>query len=118
MLNQTGRRNSEHRELLQTENDGHHGHPCQDVLPFRHLQRRPGKCCLGRRHGTHARMSSHSATSKEGLENAVWVDVMEPMPFSSFKVLTAVIHPPLFLITKYGICFSHLFELMLMIFLF
>ena len=61
----------------------------------------------------HPRVSTHSThasatTAKEGLENAVWIDVMEAATATILDVLPAVVHPPLLLITQYCVSLSHL----------
>ena len=62
---------------------------------------------------THARMSPHSshASTKEGLEDAVGVHIVEASSASTvLEVLAAVVHPPLLLITQDGVSFSDLKE--------
>merc|ERR1712025_673429 len=70
---------------------------------------------------SHARMSPHTshASTKEGLEDAVGVLIVEASSASAvLEVLAAVIHPPLLLITQDGVSFSDLFKFSLMVFLF
>ena len=63
----------------------------------------------------HASHSSHPSSSEESLEYAVGVDIMEAVPSPILQVLAAVIHPPLLLVTQYGICFSNLEQMQIKI---
>ena len=61
----------------------------------------------------HPRVSPHAAhtsatAAKEGLENAVWVDVMEAATAAILDVLPTVVHPPLLLVAQYCISLAHL----------
>ena len=57
---------------------------------------------------THSAHTSHS-TTKECLENAVGINIMESSTTASIlKILTTIIHPPLLLITQDCIGFSNL----------
>ena len=61
----------------------------------------------------HPWVSPHAAhtsatTAKEGLENAVWIDVMEAATAAILDVLPAIVHPPLLLIAQYCVSLSHL----------
>ena len=60
---------------------------------------------------THARVSTHAthaSAAKEGLENAVWIDVLVAATATILDVLAAVVHPSLLLITQYCVSLSHL----------
>ena len=62
---------------------------------------------------SHARMSPHTshASTKEGLEDAVGVHIVEASSASAvLEVLAAIIHPPLLLITQDGVSLSDLRE--------
>ena len=58
----------------------------------------------------HTRMASHAShpATEEGLEDAVGVHIMEAVASAVLKILSAVIHPPLLLITQDGVSFSNL----------
>ena len=65
---------------------------------------------------SHSMMTSHTphsshATSKEGLENAVGIHIMESMTSTILQVLATVIHSSLLLITQNCIGFSNLKEM-------
>ena len=64
----------------------------------------------------HPRVSPHATTTtaEEGLENAVWIHVVEAATATIFNVLPAVIHPPLLFIAQYCISFSHLHHIQYM----
>ena len=53
--------------------------------------------------------ASHAST-EESLENAVGINVVEAVTTAVLQVLTTVVHPPLLLITEYGIGLSNLFK--------
>ena len=61
----------------------------------------------------HPRVSTHAthtsaAAAKEGLENAVGINVMEAATAAILDILPAVIHPPFLLIAQYCVSLSHL----------
>ena len=57
----------------------------------------------------HAPHTPH-ASSKESLENAVGVDVVEAVASAVLQVLSAVVHPPLLVVTQYGVRLSNLHD--------
>ena len=62
--------------------------------------------------------ASHAASSsEESLKNAVGIDVVEAVTPAILQVLTAVVHPPLLLITEYGIGFPNLLKFGLVVLL-
>ena len=52
--------------------------------------------------------AAHASSPEEGLEYAVRVHIVETVASTILQVLTAVVHSPLFLITKDCICFANL----------
>jgi len=61
--------------------------------------------------------AAHASSPEEGLEYAVRVHIVETVASTILQVLTAVVHSPLFLITKDCICFANLLKFSFMVLL-